>query len=138
MPRKSVAAMALAPVVDGRPERLRPRAEAPASVQRIFSDLVASVPTEHFRPGDADLIEQLAQSIALARQAYAELERAGPVTDGRASPWIVILEKAHRSSVALSARLRLCPQARTDPKSVGRQNGPPPSAYDLRPREIHA
>jgi hypothetical protein len=135
MPRKSIAALTLLPAVDGRPARLRPRAEASATVRRIFSDLVASVPVEHFRPGDADLIEQLSQSIALARQAYAELEANGPVIDGRASPWNVVLEKAHRSSVALAARLRLCPQARTDPKTVGRQNRPAPSAYDLRPWE---
>jgi hypothetical protein len=92
---------------------------------------VRSVRPEHFRDGDADLLEQYAQSIALARQAYAEIERDGPVVDGRPSPWLVVLEKAHRSSAALAARLRLAPQMRTDPKVAGRNAPPVLSAYDL-------
>jgi hypothetical protein len=55
--------------------RRQPRSDAPAKVRQIFNDLVASVPPEHFRPGDADLLEQHAQSIALARKAYGELEK---------------------------------------------------------------
>jgi phage terminase small subunit len=97
---------------------------------RFFRDLVASVPAEHFRPADGHLVEQYAQAIVLARRAYAELEASGSVVNGRASPWIVVLEKAHRSSVALAARLRLSPQHRTDPKSAGR-NQATASAYQI-------
>jgi phage terminase small subunit len=129
MPRKSAAELAV-PAVDGRPSRLCPRGDAPAQVRRVFNDLVASEPPEHFRAGDADLVEQYAQSVVLARQAFKELARHGPVIKGRASPWLVVLEKAHRSAVALSARLRLSPQNRTDPKSVGRHRVGPMSAYD--------
>ena len=121
MPRKSAAALAVLPSPDRRSSRLRPRDDAPATVRQIFFNLVRSVPAEHFCPGDADLVEQLAQAVALARHAYTELEREGPVIDGKVSPWNVVLEKAHRSSVALSARLRLCPQGRSDPKTVGRK-----------------
>ena len=70
------------------------------------------------------------QAILLARKAYAELEAGGPVIDGKASPWLVVLEKAHRSAVALSGRLRLAPQARADSRSAGRNKGAPPSVYD--------
>jgi hypothetical protein len=125
MPRKSAAALAVFPSVDGRPSRLLPRPDAPPHIRQIFRDLVAAVPPEHFRPGDADLIEQHAQAIALARQAYGEIEQHGPVVDGRASPWCTVLEKAHRSCVALSGRLRLSPQGRLDPKTVGRQRPEP-------------
>lgn|SRR5262249_40670997 len=90
MPRKSAAALAIAPQVDGKPSRLRPRDDAPAEVQEIFDVLVSSVSPEHFRPGDADLIEQYAQAIALGRRAYGELARQGPVIKGRASPWLVV------------------------------------------------
>ena len=130
MPRKSAAELAVLPRVDGRPSPLRPRADAPPEVREIFTSLVASVSTEHFRPGDADLLEQHAQAIALARRAYAELAVSGPVIDGKASPWLVVLEKAHRSAVALSARLRLAPQMRTDPKVTGRAAPPYPRPWE--------
>ncbi len=105
-----------------------------------------SVPEGHFREVDAHLVEQYAQAIALARRAsneqYAqaialarrassELAAREPVIEGRASPWVVVLEKAHRSSVALAARLRLAPQSRADSRSAGRNKGPAPSAYEM-------
>jgi len=132
MPRKSVAAITTPqPSVDGSPARLQPRPDAPKKVRQIFAALVAAVPGAHFRPGDSDLIEQYAQAIALARDAYREIEKGGPVIDGKASPWVAVLEKAHRSAVALSMRLRLSPQQRADPKSVARQGANyRPSAYD--------
>lgn len=129
MPRKSTAAQTVVAIDTGH-ARLTPRDNAPAEVRQIFREIVASVKPEHFRPADGALVEQYAQAIALARKAYGELESTGPVIDGKASPWVVVLEKAHRSSVALSARLRLCPQARTDPKTAGKP-GKPASAYDM-------
>jgi hypothetical protein len=107
----------------------------PASLKQTFIDIVASVPPEHFRTGDADLIEMYASAIALSRRAYAELDRHGPVVNNKASPWIVTLEKAHRSAVALTARLRLAPQMRIDRKTAGRKIGPPPSYYDVMRQE---
>jgi hypothetical protein len=135
MPRKSRAELTVLPMADGRPFRLQPRADAPEAVREIFSALVRSVSTEHFRQGDADLLEMHAQAIALSRRAYAELEASGPIVNGKASPWIIVLEKAHRSAVALSGRLRLAPQSRADPKSVARAGGPLPSYYDLNRRD---
>jgi hypothetical protein len=68
----------------------------------------------------------------LARQATPELAAAGPVVQGRASAWLVVLEKAHRSSVALAARLRLAPQSRADSRSAGRKaDGVPRSIYQV-------
>jgi phage terminase small subunit len=119
------------PSVDGRPSRLQPRADVPASLRPIIVELIASVPPEHFRPGDGRLIELYAQAIKLANEAYDELEKNGRIIDGKPSPWTITWEKAHRSAVALSARLRLAPQQREDRKTVGRQAGPPLSYYDL-------
>src|SRR5262245_36706581 len=141
MPRRSAASLAILPRVDGRPSRLRPRDDAPSTLKQIIVDLIASVPSSHFRPGDAHLIEQYAQAIALAREAFDELQRNGRVVNGKASPWIIILEKAHRSSVALSARLRLAPQQREDKKTVGREDRRPLSYYeemDLRDDDDNA
>lgn len=103
------------PQVSGRPPFLELRDDAPEAVAAIFREIVSTAPTEHFRPVDGHLVEQYAQSIARAREAYAELEREGPVVNNKTSPWVVVLEKAHRSSVALSARLRLDPQHRGVP-----------------------
>jgi phage terminase small subunit len=127
LPRKSIAALAIAPPKPSD-ARLKPRSGLPAEVKMIWQDLVSSMPADHFRDSDAALIEQYAQAIALARQAYANLESEGPVIAGRANPWLVVLEKAHRSSVALSMRLRLSPQSRMDRKAVGKCA--PMSAYE--------
>jgi hypothetical protein len=66
----------------------------------------------------------------LAQQAFAKLQAEGPIVDGRVSGWNAVLEKAHRSSVALAAKLRLCPQARADPKTIARQSTRPLSYYE--------
>jgi phage terminase small subunit len=129
--RKSADSLTTRPA-GGKPSVLRPRDDCPPSVRRIFLELVSSVAADHFQPGDAPLLEQYAQAILLARQAYDKLATEGPVIDGKASPWLVVLEKAHRSAVALSARLRLAPQARADARSAARKaDGARPSAYDL-------
>jgi phage terminase small subunit len=125
MPRKSIAALAFKPHASAR---LAPRSGLSSEVRLIFVELVGRMPPDHFRETDAPLIEQYAQSIALARQAYANLTEEGSVVAGRANPWLIVLEKAHRSSVALSMRLRLSPQSRMDRKAV--RNGPALSAYE--------
>jgi phage terminase small subunit len=102
----------------------------------LFVEIVRSVPDGHFKSSDRHLIEQFCQAIMLARQATTELATTGPVVQGRVSAWLIVLEKAHRSSVALAARLRLAPQSRADSRSAGRKaDGPPRSAYDIM-REV--
>ena len=105
------------------------RPEAADEVRAVFARLVADVGADYFRASDADLIEQYAAAICLARDAYAELRAEGPVKDGRVNPWQVVLEKANRASVSLSQRLRLAPQSRLDPKTAGRSK-PGGSVYD--------
>jgi hypothetical protein len=131
LPCKSASALAVRSI-GGQSTAPRPRDDAPVAVRRIFLELVAAEPADHFRPGDAPLVEQHAQAILLARQAYDKLATEGPVIDAKASPWLVVLEKAHRSSVALSGRLSLAPQARMDARAAGRKaDGRRLSAYDL-------
>jgi phage terminase small subunit len=95
----------------------------------VFARIVSDVGADHFRASDADLIEQYAAAICLARQAYASLREEGPVKEGRVNPWQTTLEKANRASVALSQRLRLAPQSRLDRKTAG-SNKPGGSVYD--------
>jgi hypothetical protein len=111
-----------------------PSPDAPEPVAELFHQIVRAAPAGHFRVTDAHLIEQYAAAIALAREATTELHLNGPVIDGRASPWLVVQEKAHRSSVALAARLRLSPQHRADSRSAGRhQDEPSPEIYEESP-----
>jgi phage terminase small subunit len=128
MPRKSAAELDIEHLKPKASTRLAPRSGLSPEVKLIWGELVASMPESHFRTTDAPLIEQYAQAIALARQAYANLDAEGSVVAGRANPWLVVLEKAHRSSVALSMRLRLSPQSRMDRKAV--KDSGPLSAYE--------
>lgn len=126
--RKSAASVAVITPISARLLRCRP--EAPEEVRAVFARIVADVGADHFRASDADLIEQYAAAICLAREAYGHLHDDGPVNDGRVNPWQTILEKANRASVSLSQRLRLAPQSRLDRKTAGR-NKTGGSAYDL-------
>jgi phage terminase small subunit len=130
MPRKSAAAIDIEHLAKrNEPKGLRARSALSPEVKLLWTELVSSMPHSHFRDSDAPLIEQYCQAIALARQAYAHLNEEGSVVSGRANAWLVVLEKAHRSSVALSMRLRLSPQSRLDRKAV--KDGGPVSAYQL-------
>ena len=72
----------------------------------MFTELAA---TGHFVPTDAALLASLAQATVMARKAARD--------PGKLSVW----ERAVRVQAMLSTKLRLTPQARTDPKTVGRQ-----------------
>src|SRR5262245_49879704 len=136
MPRRSASSLAVVAPATPRTTAPRVREGASPEVAQVFRELVASAPADHFQSGDGALLEQYAQAILLARQAYAQIEAEGPVVAGRASPWVTVLEKSHRSTVALSARLRLAPQARADARSAGRKaSGPSPSFYQLEEHE---
>jgi len=125
--RKSAASLVAVTPIGERVLMCRP--EAPDDVRAVFRRIVADAGEDHFRPGDADLIEQFAGAIVLARDAYEQLQKEGPVLNGRVSPWQTVLEKANRASVSLSQRLRLSPMSRTDSKTVARSKSGG-SAYD--------
>jgi phage terminase small subunit len=111
MPRKSLAALS-AVTVDGRPSRLKPPAYLSDAERKVFLDLVSAVDPRHFQPSDMPLLCRYVEACALGEQAAEHLRRNGAVSFDKASPWIVIQEKAVRAMVALSMRLRLSPQAR--------------------------
>jgi len=77
----------------------------------LFAQLVSNVPPNHFRASDLSLLVQYCAAVVLNEKAHDELRRE-PIKDGKPSPWLVISEKMHRATVALSMRLRLSPQAR--------------------------
>lgn len=124
MPRKSLAALTTAPQVDGRPKRLALPRDLSTEAGRVWREITNSTQPEHFRPSDAPLLRSYCEATAMADRAAAELAASGPVLEGRASPWLIVQEKSVRAQTALSLRLRLCPSARTDPKSAGRERLP--------------
>ena len=129
--RKSAAALQLVPNVGVRKSRISPRAGASDAVKAIVCELIATVDSDWFRLSDGPLLESYAEAIALERQAYREIAIGGPVIGGKISPWVGVAERATRAVVAVSARLRLSPQHRTDPKTAGRAKGPGRSIYEM-------
>ena len=131
--RKSAGALSVVGV-DGKPSQLSPPSHLGTDEARRFRELVATVDTRHFRPSDVSLLCRYVEADGMAELAAKELREHGPVVDGRPSPWITIQEKQIRALVALSMRLRLSPQSRTDSKAIGRQS--PTSTnklWDTRP-----
>lgn len=121
--RKSTAELSVI-AVDGKPSRLEPPASLSEAERTIFTALVASCDPRHFQASDLPLLVRYCEACTLGDLAATELRRDGAVVKGKASPWIVIQEKSVRAMVALSMRLRLSPQSRTDPKTIGRQQTP--------------
>jgi phage terminase small subunit len=92
-------------------ERLVAPAFLTEEEREIFADLVASTTAKHFKASDLPLLTAYCQSVVTQRLASREFKRA-PLLAGRVSPWAAVEEKAVRSMVALSMRLRLSPQSR--------------------------
>jgi phage terminase small subunit len=113
--------------VDGQPNRLKPPPSFSTLEAEVFRELVAACDARHFTRADLPLLAAYCAAVVLERRATRELQRA-PVEGGKMSPWALIQEKQVRALVSLSLRLRLCPSARTDPRTAARRaNGPRPS-----------
>ena len=108
--------------VNGDPPRLDPPPTLTDPERALFVEIVQACSPKHFVPSDVPLVVSYVQATLLSRQA---------VTNAATTPAMLALwEKATRMQATLATRLRLSPQARTDPKTVGRQMpqriGPPP------------
>ena len=120
MPRKSIAALSVAPSGPLDSARLIPPTDLSQEAQAVFRELVASAGSQHFIRSDLPLLAEYARAVVLARRAGEALEREGCVVAGKPSPWIVIHEKTTRALVSLSQRLRLSPMSRLDRRAAGR------------------
>jgi hypothetical protein len=113
--RKSLANLVTLSV-DGAPPRLEPPANLQDDERALFTSLVAACDPRHFVQSDLPLLVSFVQATLLAQ---------GAVHDEDLTKW----EKAVRVQATLATRLRLAPQARSDPKTVARQQptqSPPP------------
>jgi hypothetical protein len=105
--------------------------DVPPSLKAIVDDLIESQPADHFRSGDGPLLQMYAEVIIGAREAFSHLEKEGRVVNGKVSGWVTVQEKAHRSAVALAAKLRLCPQQRMDSKQAARAHDRGPGGFGV-------
>jgi hypothetical protein len=115
VPRKSAAELSLSSVVpvDGAPVvRLEPPASLTESERVLFRQVVSACAPRHFVETDGPLLVSYVQATLMAHATARD--------PGAVEAWA----KAVRMQMALATKLRLSPQARTDPKTTGRQ--PPP------------
>jgi hypothetical protein len=102
MPRRSSTARHF-PVHSS--ERLRPPAELTTAEKKIFVDIVSNSKPTHFIATDLPLLVCYCHAVVMENQLARQVAK-----DGELLPkW----ERAAKSLVALSMRLRLSPQSRT-------------------------
>jgi len=119
MPRRSAASFEVPSSVTGELARLTPPADLDKPEREIFLDLVSASKPGHFRASDLPLLSAYVRAIALELAAG----------DTKAlTRW----ERAVKSMVALSMRLRLSPQSRAanNPTRPGSKTESMPSYFD--------
>jgi phage terminase small subunit len=120
--------------------RITPPATLSPAAKAVFVHIVANVDPSHFSKVDLPLVEAYANSAALATEAAQRIDADGAVSaDGKLSPWLAVSEKAQKQLVALSARLRICPQSRFDRLGAGansraQPDGVKPWEWDKAPK----
>jgi len=99
--------------LSGDPPRLLPPAHLDHSERRLFVELTEACSPRHFVPSDAPLLANYVSATLLSRFAVKKAAKDPAM--------LALWEKATRIQASLATRLRLSPQARLDPKTVGRQ-----------------
>ena len=119
MPRRSAASFEVPSSVTGELARLTPPADLDKPEREIFLDLVSASKPGHFRASDLPLLSAYVRAIALERRSASELAAGDTKALTR---W----ERAVKSMVALSMRLRLSPQSRAanNPTRPGTESMP--------------
>lgn len=118
--------------ITGKP-RIKPLNTLPDGPAMVFAHVVNAVDPSHFSAVDLPLLENYANAAHLATEAAQHIEADGAVIDGKASPWLAVAEKQAKVLVALSARLRICPQSRFDRLVAGSNSRAQP--HSARPWE---
>jgi hypothetical protein len=119
--RKSAELIAL-PNVASAPSRLSPPTYLNAKERKLFVELINACDPRHFVESDMPLLVAYVQAVLLSRATAHKRDD------------VQVWEKATRMLATLATRLRLAPQARTDPKTIARQQHPAHRApwLDLR------
>jgi hypothetical protein len=121
--RQSAAELSINPTGSAH-QRLAPPVDLTATEAKLFRELVACCVPNHFVRSDLPLLVSYVQATLLSRRAASALAKNAAM--------ISVWEKATRMQATLATRLRLAPQARTDPKTIARRlAGHSPSAYEF-------
>ena len=134
MPRKSAAALAIAPMGEPRtPLSLAPGEHVPEAARPIFYEIVSSVAPGFFTPTDRALLEQLAVALWVCRQLATALETDGVIDqDGKANQVGRHLRSQQQTVIALQTKLRLSKQARaTKRNAASAAKAAPPSVAEI-------
>jgi hypothetical protein len=120
--RQSAAELSIVPTEMAR-QRLVPPLGLTAAEAKLFRELVAACASDHFVQSDLPLVVSYVQATLLSRRASTAIAKDVAM--------IGIWEKATRMQATLATRLRLAPQARSDPKTIARRSANHnPSAYE--------
>jgi phage terminase small subunit len=120
VPRKSSAAVAFSATTSAR---LQPPSDLAEPEKTLFVDLVLACRADHFQPSDTPLLAAYCRAVVLEQTASGELAASGFITaEGKASPWLAVLQQATRAMTTLSRMLRLNPAGRqSTPSSESEQ-----------------
>jgi hypothetical protein len=105
--------------------RLKPPADLPAPARKHFIDLVASMPTGHFMPGDIPLMKVWATTAVLCEEAARNMLLSSGLDTGKAAD---VHNRLTKTLLMLSRALLLGPTARRRRQSKKEQV--PISGYD--------
>lgn len=110
--RKSRAELSVIPF---RPasNRLEPPRDLSAAEAKLFREVIANCPSDHFLKSDLSLLASFIRASVLSRQLGRRVAKEPHL----AGAW----EKVTRTQALLATRLRLTPRGRTDPKMLGRK-----------------
>jgi len=121
--RQSAAELSIVPIGTGH-HRLLPPLDLTAPEAKLFREMVASCAPDHFVQSDLPLLISYVQATILSRRASTAIAKDVAM--------VGVWEKATRMQATLATRLRLAPQARTDPKTIARRSSNhSPSAYEF-------
>jgi hypothetical protein len=111
--RKSASVLAF-PAIEAPRPRLNPPQGLTKAERSLFAEIADSA--QHLMPTDAPLLASYVQATIASRRSARD--------PSKADHW----ERATRLQATLATKLRLTPQARCDPKKLGRQepSGPAP------------
>ena len=94
--------------------RLKPPPSLSIAARAVFEHLVNAVDPAHFCAADMPLLETYATHAAIASEAAERISVEGALINDKPNAWLSVFEKSTKQLVALSARLRVCPQSRFD------------------------
>jgi hypothetical protein len=125
MPRKSTAALAVAPVLIRTPRLRAPADLAPAQLA-LWHTVVDTLPGDYFSPEQAQLLRSYVTHAALADDLAQRLLTLDPMADGWSK--LSVAQVSHsKAALAFARSLRLTNQSRVQPDTAAtkaRAGGP--------------